>query len=179
MFLFNKTFLYVLVVYFTNFEQVSGKEDSPSVIIIGAGAAGIAAASRLFKNGFKKVTILEAENRIGGRINTTTFSKYYIILNFRSKRLKSNTICYLLDKYLVDLGAQYIYPEVAGSKIDNIDVHHDLMDKDYNYYKEYITYDSSGTRIYDVIARNELDKNIVVQICSGKEKSVGQCLDKA
>src|SRR5688572_5986892 len=39
------------------------------VVIIGAGAAGIAAATKLKKAGFD-VTILEARNRIGGRIWT-------------------------------------------------------------------------------------------------------------
>jgi protoporphyrinogen oxidase len=43
-----------------------------TLIIIGAGAAGLAAASRLIEKGFDpaKITILEAENRIGGRIFT-------------------------------------------------------------------------------------------------------------
>ena len=75
MYLLKKTFLYVLALYFTDFKQVSGKKDSLSVIII-------AAASKLFQDGFRDVTILEAESRIGGRICTTKFSKYYIILNF-------------------------------------------------------------------------------------------------
>ena len=75
----KKIFFYIFTVYFANFEVVSGEDDTPSVIIIGAGATGIAAASRLFENGFKKITILEAENRIGGRINTTKFSEYYIV----------------------------------------------------------------------------------------------------
>lgn len=44
------------------------------ILIIGAGAAGLAAASRLIENGLSptSVTILEAQNRIGGRVNTTT-----------------------------------------------------------------------------------------------------------
>ena len=43
-----------------------------SVIIIGAGAAGIAAAARLCEKGFDsaQITILEAQDRIGGRIHT-------------------------------------------------------------------------------------------------------------
>ena len=42
------------------------------VIIIGAGASGLAAASRLFKNGLSatSITILEAQNHIGGRVHT-------------------------------------------------------------------------------------------------------------
>lgn len=43
------------------------------IVVIGAGAAGIAAATKLVSNGLKNVTILEAENRIGGRINTVPF----------------------------------------------------------------------------------------------------------
>jgi len=43
--------------------------NSPDTIIIGAGAAGLFAAREL-TNGGKKVTILEARNRIGGRCYT-------------------------------------------------------------------------------------------------------------
>lgn len=40
------------------------------VIVIGAGAAGISAAARLYENDIKDVVVLEAEDRIGGRIRT-------------------------------------------------------------------------------------------------------------
>lgn len=43
------------------------------VIIIGAGASGTAAATRLLENGMTNITILEAKNRIGGRIHTIKF----------------------------------------------------------------------------------------------------------
>lgn len=45
------------------------------IVIIGAGAAGIAAACRLIEKGFKNLIILEAKNRIGGRIHTIDFGK--------------------------------------------------------------------------------------------------------
>ncbi|XP_044259616.1 spermine oxidase-like isoform X2 [Tribolium madens] len=47
--------------------------NQPKIIILGAGAAGIAAATRLFENGFNDLTILEAENRVGGRIYSVEF----------------------------------------------------------------------------------------------------------
>ena len=43
------------------------------IIIIGAGASGVAAATKLVSNGFQQVTILEGGDRIGGRINTIPF----------------------------------------------------------------------------------------------------------
>lgn len=43
------------------------------IIVIGAGASGVAATVKLLSNGFKDVTILEGENRFGGRINTVPF----------------------------------------------------------------------------------------------------------
>ncbi|EFX83379.1 hypothetical protein DAPPUDRAFT_301970 [Daphnia pulex] len=44
------------------------------VIIVGAGASGLAAASRLVENGLSatNITILEAQNHIGGRVHTVT-----------------------------------------------------------------------------------------------------------
>lgn len=43
------------------------------IVIIGAGPSGIAAATKLIANGFTNLTILEAESRIGGRVNTVPF----------------------------------------------------------------------------------------------------------
>lgn len=45
------------------------------LIIVGAGASGIAAASRLVSHGFEDFVILEAENRTGGRVHTVPFGK--------------------------------------------------------------------------------------------------------
>jgi len=47
------------------------------IIVIGAGAAGLMAARALGKAG-KKVLVLEARNRLGGRIHTQTNSRFSI-----------------------------------------------------------------------------------------------------
>lgn len=60
-------------------------------MIIGAGASGMAAATKLVLCGFENVTILEAENRFGGRINTIPFgenvvdmgAQWFVSRNFR------------------------------------------------------------------------------------------------
>lgn len=43
------------------------------IVVIGAGASGFAAAAKLISHGFQNVVILEAENRIGGRVHTIQF----------------------------------------------------------------------------------------------------------
>lgn len=42
----------------------------PRVVVIGAGVAGLAAAKVLLKRGFTDVTVLEALDRIGGRVQS-------------------------------------------------------------------------------------------------------------
>lgn len=50
------------------------------IVIIGAGASGIAAATKLLANGFENVTVLEAEARIGGRVNTVKYGDGFVDL---------------------------------------------------------------------------------------------------
>lgn len=50
------------------------------VVVIGAGAAGLSAASRLSQEPGVKVTILEAQDRVGGRIHTTHFGGHAVNL---------------------------------------------------------------------------------------------------
>ncbi|XP_078483428.1 spermine oxidase-like [Ciona intestinalis] len=45
-------------------------KDNIDVVVVGAGASGVAAASKLYCNGFHKLTILEAQKHVGGRIST-------------------------------------------------------------------------------------------------------------
>jgi spermine oxidase len=47
---------------------------NPKVVIIGAGAAGFSAACKLLEAGFSNLVLLEAENRIGGRVHTIPFA---------------------------------------------------------------------------------------------------------
>ncbi|XP_058791609.1 spermine oxidase isoform X2 [Phymastichus coffea] len=68
----------------------------PKVIIIGAGAAGIAAASRLIEKGLNNVLILEAKNRIGGRIHTVKFSENILELGAQWCHGEENNIIYSL-----------------------------------------------------------------------------------
>ncbi len=50
-----------------------------SVIVIGGGVSGLAAASKLVQDGRFAVTLLEASDRIGGRVFTEEFGKPCLI----------------------------------------------------------------------------------------------------
>lgn len=56
------------------------KCEKSSVIIIGAGPAGIAAATRLYKNNITNIKVLEAEDRIGGRVFSVKFGDAFVDL---------------------------------------------------------------------------------------------------
>ncbi|XP_070523083.1 uncharacterized protein [Cardiocondyla obscurior] len=73
------------------------------VVIVGAGASGIAAASRLLKRGVEDFIVLEANDRIGGRIYTKAFGEN-----------------------VVDLGAQWVHGE-TGNIVFNLASKHDLL----------------------------------------------------
>lgn len=46
------------------------------VIIIGAGISGLAAALELIENGVNNIVLLEAQNRIGGRIHSVPMGRF-------------------------------------------------------------------------------------------------------
>lgn len=56
------------------------KVNSATVVIVGAGVSGLAAAQRLYELGIRDIIILDALDRIGGRIFTVDHSDYLIEL---------------------------------------------------------------------------------------------------
>lgn len=54
----------------------NGLIDNPKIVIIGAGISGIAAGSYLAQSGFTDFVILEATDRIGGRIHSIDLGEF-------------------------------------------------------------------------------------------------------
>uniref|UniRef100_A0A8C5WGC0 Amine oxidase domain-containing protein n=1 Tax=Leptobrachium leishanense TaxID=445787 RepID=A0A8C5WGC0_9ANUR len=53
---------------------------SPAVIIVGSGISGVVAAHRLYINGYRRLRVLEATGRSGGRIRSLAYGKGFIEL---------------------------------------------------------------------------------------------------
>ncbi|XP_043266525.1 uncharacterized protein [Venturia canescens] len=116
-------------------------EERPRIIIIGSGAAGIAAASRLLQNGFTNLTILEAENRIGGRIHTTELGGYWVDVGGQWVHGEENNVAFelawplgLLQKtesvwlYKLFSSSGSMTPETTGKKL--MEFYYDLVESE-------------------------------------------------
>lgn len=88
-----------------NGKVAKSDEDEPRIVIIGGGLAGITALTELLDNGYKNVILLEAQNRIGGRVETVPFGAN-----------------------VVDLGAQWVHGE-KGNVVYELVNGSSLLDK--------------------------------------------------
>lgn len=82
MILFSRFHLFLLLfistsVFADDLSALYANNPKPKVVIVGAGAAGIAAASKLLDEGKFEVKVLEAEQRYGGRIYNLYEDNYY------------------------------------------------------------------------------------------------------
>ncbi|KAJ8963210.1 hypothetical protein NQ318_018676 [Aromia moschata] len=104
-----KISLPIYFVFLARFVLTIGPND-PSIIIIGAGPAGIAALTKLVENGFENVLVLEAEPRIGGRVNSVLFGDAYVDLGAEWCHGEKDNMVYELVKDFNVLGhSDYSY----------------------------------------------------------------------
>lgn len=127
----------------------------PKIIIIGAGSSGIAAATHLWEHNFTNIQILEAENRIGGRINTVKFGNAF-----------------------VDLGAEWCHGEIGNIVYEKVkDLN--LLE---HYQGTELIYHSSRTHLGDEFRTDFL--NLTYWIYSNiwenppENKSIGELLNE-
>lgn len=105
-------------------------EFTPDVIVIGAGAAGLAAATKLTRAGIN-VQILEARERMGGRIFTVS-EETQILRSARNGNSKKNdknsdTITHKPERVAIELGAEFVHGkpreiwDLIGGSTDQVD----------------------------------------------------------
>lgn len=114
---------------------------SRKIIVIGAGAAGIAATSRLLQSGFSNVSVLEAEHRIGGRIHTIPFA--------------SN---------VVDLGAQWCHGE-QGNVVHEMAAPLALLDSATTKYDRFLYIFSNGEPLNQAVGDRMTELAIEIVEC--------------
>lgn len=97
------------------------KSEHPSVVIIGAGMAGLSAAETLLKNGITNVRIVEATDRYGGRVYTKKWNNGNCELGAKFVDLPVNeTICQTYDGLSIcnDKCPDFNFFKSDGSLID-------------------------------------------------------------
>ena len=85
-----------------------------NVIVIGAGIAGLSAACHLMKNNVKDVVILEARDRIGGRLYPFSLTNSKSSQD-RESRNDSDKNEFSQDDFIIQLGAQWLH----GASMEN------------------------------------------------------------
>lgn len=114
----------------------------PKVIIVGAGASGIAAASKLYQEGITDITVLEAENRLGGRIHSVDFKGTVVDLGAQWCHGEKDNIVYEIVKDLNVLGDSYndysdnVYYMSSGQAV-NKNVSDRLQEIAFNIFEDY------------------------------------------
>ena len=136
------------------------------VIIVGAGASGLAAAKKLEEEGIS-YQILEATNKLGGRIQKDeTFADFPIDLGAEWIHEDKSILNYLINQPGSEPNVETILyqpmnaQEVVGNTISQIS-NQDMVD----YYANYITeYKFKNTTWYDFIVANftqNVEQNII------------------
>uniref|UniRef100_A0A182V8X6 Amine oxidase domain-containing protein n=1 Tax=Anopheles merus TaxID=30066 RepID=A0A182V8X6_ANOME len=118
-----------IVCLLTTISLVNGARN-PRVVVIGAGAAGLATASRLYQAGITNVTILEASQRVGGRIRTTPFGAGIVELGAQwCHGEKGNVVYELASAYPDLLKASIIADDASLIQSNSVRIDDELVEK--------------------------------------------------
>ncbi|XP_060654684.1 spermine oxidase-like [Drosophila nasuta] len=121
------------------------------IVIIGAGASGIACATKLLEYGFQNVLVLEAEDRLGGRIHTIPFGAN-----------------------VIDMGAQWCHGE-QDNIVHELASKHDLLESTGPVYENYqcvrsnreVLPDNVANRLKAIVGDSLVTRQLELRHCSG------------
>ncbi|KAG5673636.1 hypothetical protein PVAND_003665 [Polypedilum vanderplanki] len=101
-------FMFYNLIFLINigYYLIDAEKMEPSIVIIGAGLSGFSAAARLIENNFTNLIVLEAEDRIGGRVHSVKYFEGNFIDNGAQwiHGEKDNIIYQIAHKYF-DFGS--------------------------------------------------------------------------
>jgi spermine oxidase len=98
-----------------NCKAINSDKDDPRIVIVGAGLAGVTALAELLDNGYRNVVLLEAQNRIGGRIETVPFGANVADLGAQWVHgEKDNVIFEMVSKYGLLDKSPYAWLGIGG-----------------------------------------------------------------
>lgn len=83
--------------------------DQPKILIVGAGLAGVSAAAKLIESGYDDVIILEAENRMGGRIHSVPFANGTIDMGGQWCHGEKDNVVYEMVHEHFDFGSLKVF----------------------------------------------------------------------
>lgn len=88
--------------------------NTTKIIIIGAGASGICAAAKLIEHGFEDILILEADDRIGGRILSVQFGSNDAVIDLGAQWVSGENEIYEMLVNHFCFGDTEIEPDTQG-----------------------------------------------------------------
>lgn len=119
------------------------KQNIYTVAIVGAGIAGLAAAKELVESGCGNIVILEAENRVGGRIHTITHNGIDLELGAQWIHGKQNPIYEIAKQHNLVAGEKSFEARGLYVRDDGLVINQQLVEKvDFEIGK--ILYDCEG-----------------------------------
>ncbi|CAD5112502.1 DgyrCDS1717 [Dimorphilus gyrociliatus] len=158
--------LFILIVSIIILDFVKSKD----IIIVGAGISGISAA-RILINGGHNVTVLEARNRVGGRIHTVEVNNNKVDLgaSWIHKDNDNHPIYKLAEKFNLktkEIASSYkVFTK--NDQNERIEVNSSLLDEKYEEYIQLIkslasdsSKLSSNISVYDYLKNKNLLKSI-------------------
>ncbi|XP_055604607.1 peroxisomal N(1)-acetyl-spermine/spermidine oxidase-like [Uranotaenia lowii] len=109
-------------------KQIGSMCSAFKVIIVGAGVSGIAAACRLYEHGVRNIEILEATDRIGGRIHSVPFGTNFIDYGAQWCHGEKNNVIFEMANPLGILETSIVNSDIRLVTSDGI-VDQDITDR--------------------------------------------------
>ncbi|CRK90456.1 CLUMA_CG004120, isoform A [Clunio marinus] len=108
----------IVVIYILACSELC-KSESHKIVIVGAGLSGMSTGAKLMENGIDDFVILEAEDRIGGRIHSVPFSNGFVDLGGQWIHGEKGNAIFEMVRGNFDLGNDQFYENLMDFRLSN------------------------------------------------------------